>query len=185
MISFMGDGFAMSMSRRSNTIPFVVAFAIALVPCPALARGGGHGGGGHGGGGHFGGGHFGGGGGHYASGAYHGGAFHGGGFRGGGYYRGGYYYGVGGHFGTRYGSHLYLGPRRVVWGSPHWGRGFWLWGGTGWAWYTGPWWSSPAYPGWVWMGPQWVWDGAQWIWQDGYWTNADMPQEPASGAPGE
>jgi hypothetical protein len=35
---------------------------------------------------------------------------------------------------------------------------------------AGPWWVSPAYPGWVWIGPQWVWDGQQWVWQEGYWT---------------
>jgi hypothetical protein len=35
---------------------------------------------------------------------------------------------------------------------------------------AGPWWATPAYPGWIWIAPQWVWDGTQWIWQDGYWA---------------
>jgi hypothetical protein len=34
----------------------------------------------------------------------------------------------------------------------------------------GPWWVTPAYPGWIWIGPQWVWDGSQWVWEDGYWA---------------
>ena len=103
-----------------------------------------------------------------------------------GFYHGGYYYGGAGRFGGRFGGHMYLGPGHVWRAGPHWGRGYWIWGGAAWAWYVGPWWVSPAYPGWVWMGGQWVWDGTQWVWQEGYWTTADVPQEPAvSAAPAQ
>ncbi len=78
---------------------------------------------------------------------------------------------------------------RVVWsGGPHWGTGFWVWGGSSWVAYTGRWWVSPAYPGWVWMGNPWVWDGTQWLSQDGYWTTTDAlegvpPEQGAVAAP--
>jgi hypothetical protein len=135
-------------------LPFVAALAVALFPGTALARGGHGGGGGHSGGG----------------------GSHGGGFSGGGHANA-----SGGHFGGRYGSHLFLGPGSVWGGGAHWGTGFWLWGGSAWVQYPGRWWVSAAYPGWVWMVPQPVWDGTQWVSQDGYWTTADMPQAPPEG----
>jgi hypothetical protein len=136
---------------RSRILPFVAALAVALIPGTALARGGHGGSGGH------------------SSGA----GSHGGGFSG-----GGHAYVSAGHIGGRYGSHLFLGPGAVWASGAHWGTGFWLWSGIAWVAYPGRWWVSPAYPGWVWMGPQSVWDGTQWVSQDGYWTSADVPDAP-------
>ena len=65
-------------------------------------------------------------------------------------------------------TRAYVGPN--VWAAPHWGRGFWRWGGVGWVWSEGPWWVTPAHPGWIWIAPQWIWDGARWHWQEGYWV---------------
>ena len=145
---------------KSSVLPFVTALAVAISPASALARGGGHGGGGHGGGSH-------------------GGGSHGGGSHGAGHAAGGTSHGAGGRLGGRYGGHLYVGPGAVWGGGPHWGNGFWAWSGSAWVKYPGPWWVSPAYPGWVWMGDPWVWDGEDWVSQDGYWTTADVPGEPA------
>jgi hypothetical protein len=161
---------------KSWILPTAIALAVALSSGAAGARGGGgHGGGGRGGSGHFGGGSL-------ASGTHAGGgsiflgrqtvgaqavepfSFHGGGsisF---------------GPFGGRYGGYLYVGPTSVWDEGPHWGSGFWAAGPDGWAWYTGPWWVSPQYPGWVWMGPPWVWDGERMVSQEGYWTTASMPE---------
>jgi hypothetical protein len=136
----------LTMRTISKLLPLVSALALTTFPGTALARGG------HGGG---------------ASGSSHGGGHTGG---------GGHSYAGVSHFGGRYGSHLYLGPRGFWGGRAHWGSGFWAWGGSAWVAYPGRWWVSPAYPGWVWMGEPWVWDGAQWVSQDGYWTTADMPQ---------
>jgi hypothetical protein len=81
-----------------------------------------------------------------------------------------------GRFGGQYGGYLYIGPSTAWSGAGHWGSGFWAEVGDGWAWYTGAWWVSPEYPGWVWMGPPWVWDGEHMIAQDGYWTTVNMPE---------
>jgi hypothetical protein len=72
---------------------------------------------------------------------------------------------------TRLVSRAYIGPR-ALWGSAHWGRGFYRWGGSSWLWITGPFYVTPNYPGWIWIGPQWIWDGTQWVWQEGYWSDA-------------
>jgi hypothetical protein len=82
-----------------------------------------------------------------------------------------------GRHGGAYGGYLYVGPESEWSRGAHWGRGFWASEADGWAWYTGPWWVSPEYPGWVWMGRPWVWDGAQWLSQDGYWTTAGLPAD--------
>ncbi len=81
-----------------------------------------------------------------------------------------------GPFGGAYGGYLYVGPESA-WGEAHWGNGFWASNGNGWSWYAGPWFVSPAYPGWVWLGPPWVWDGAQMLSQEGYWTTAATPAD--------
>ncbi len=73
-----------------------------------------------------------------------------------------------------------MGPESVWNGDAHWGKGFWASDDSGWAWYSGSFWVSPAYPGWVWLGPPWVWDGEQMIAHEGYWTTAGLPpDEPA------
>jgi hypothetical protein len=58
-------------------------------------------------------------------------------------------------------------------GHPYWGRGFWGWHGSSWVWFGGPYWTTPLYPGWVWIAPQWVWDGNEWVWEDGYWSPSE------------
>jgi hypothetical protein len=82
-----------------------------------------------------------------------------------------------GPFGGEYGGYLYVGPNSVWGGDAHWGSGFWASGADGWSWYAGPWWVSPAYPGWVWIGPPWVWDGERMISHEGYWTTARLPPD--------
>ena len=154
------------LARRS--LP-VLAFCVALcLPQLAFAHGrrGGHGG-------------------HYYGAHVHG--YRGGRAYGGGWHWAGRSYG---YYAPRYGAHAYFGVRRHapyyryagprlvmrayvgphVWAAPHWGRGFWRWGGVGWVWIEGPWYVSPAYPNWIWIAPQWIWDGAQWAWQEGYWA---------------
>ena len=64
---------------------------------------------------------------------------------------------------------VYIGSH-PVWTFPHWGRGYWGRRGSAWTWIDFRWWTTPAYPGWIWVAPQWVWDGQQWVRQEGYWA---------------
>jgi hypothetical protein len=174
------------MNQR-KMLPFALGLAsLASVAVPTTALAQGHvGGGGHGGGG---GGHGGGGGFHEGSGGgFRGGAgnVHGGANPGGGFHEGGRpgepgLHGGGGvrvgpgfhgeHFG---GDRVHIIGPGVGWDRPHWGNGFWGWRDNSWVWLASPYWVTPDYPGWVWIGAQWVWDGQQWVWQDGYWAPAN------------
>jgi hypothetical protein len=161
--------------NRWRTLPFALGVGSLVsmaVPSTAFAQHGG-GGGGHGGGG---GGHGGGGGGFHGGGFREGGGHPEGGFHGGGRpVEPGFHEGVGVRVGPGFHGEHFGGERvhivsGVGFGRPHWGNGFWGWRNNSWVWLAGPYWVTPDYPDWVWVGAQWVWDGQQWVWQEGYWA---------------
>jgi hypothetical protein len=72
-------------------------------------------------------------------------------------------------------AHLSQLPGFHGWDSQYWGHGFFGLENGAWVWFEAPWWISPDYPGWVWIGPQSAWDDDQddVDGQQGYWSPAE------------